>query len=170
MTVLLPSHYDSPFLTPAHSDKRPWSPPFICIDLGFHGSLGSMDVKKLTGSGVGKRKTWMICLLESFSCVSGYLPWPLHALFVSIVMIQIYFVYTVPSFAHVRVLVRGWARGLSDGTWLSLLSPIWELSAWYSHILLGQCRSVTDLIMLVFTWGFICIPTCNPPHTQTKAG
>lgn len=57
-------------------------------------------------------------------------------------------------------------RGLSDGTWLSPLSPIWELSAWNSHIPLGQCRSVTDLIMLVFTWGFICIPTCNPPHSD----
>lgn len=67
-----------------------------------------MDVKKQSGSGVGKRKTWMICLLESFSCMFLVdLPWPLHALFVSIVMIEIHFVYTVPSFARVRVLVRG---------------------------------------------------------------
>lgn len=66
---------------------------------------------------------------------------------------------TLATFLKKDILTVGWGGLPSDGTWLLLLSPIWEPYMGNSHIPPGQCRSVTDLIILVCTWGFICIPS-----------
>lgn len=137
---------------------------FFCLDLTQfdfkRSSVCTLEMEKIFSLRVSG-KSWTKKRTQKYFTIiiqPGADAWLLQLCLLSIHFLSI----------HLKAYTFG-CWGLSDSTWLTLLSPIWEPSGWNSHIPLGQCWSVTDLIMLVFTWGFICIPSSLSTLPQTKA-
>lgn len=134
---------------PAHSNKKEklWGLPFISIDLGIHGSSGWNGCEETHRKlHLEKRKSGYLFVWEVLM-VSGWSDLVMtHSLFVSLAIFQVLLCfsdsdlfYSLFSSKCVHSLLS-LGGGISDGTRLSLLSPVWEISTWNSRIPLGQCR------------------------------